>query len=86
MIIDANEHIELLIEFNGVEPLRKPMHIFFDESGNCRTFKLNERGVNSDDALIGDFVLAGVAYENEDPQIGIDELKDILNIRQKARR
>lgn len=82
MIIDANEHIELLIEFNGVEPLRKPMHIFFDESGNCRTFKLNERGVNSDDALIGDFVLAGVAYENEDPQIGIDELKDILNIRQ----
>lgn len=64
---------------NGIQRFEEPMTLFYDESGNCRKFVLTENGVNSEDALHGDFVLAGVAFEGTKQQTDFSALYKALN-------
>lgn len=58
---------------------------YYDESGNCRIFSLTEDGVNSLDALDGDFVLAGVAHKGKAHSVNIDEFYEILEVKQNQK-
>ena len=49
-----------LRNLHGIEPYEGILTFFYDESGNCRKFSLTKNGVNFEDSLWGDFVLAGV--------------------------
>ncbi len=71
MILEISKLKKDIFDFHGIPPFNEKMTFYYDESGNCRKFALTESGVNSPDALEGDFVLAGVAHEGE--SFNIDE-------------
>lgn len=71
-----------IFELNGIEPFNEEMTFFYDESGNCRKFALTESGFNSLDALKGDFVLAGVAYEGKTFDVDIKTLYTALDYKE----
>ncbi|RGJ70843.1 hypothetical protein DXD51_05460 [Eubacterium sp. TM05-53] len=67
---------------NGISPFEEEMTFYYDESGNCRKFCLTKTGFNSDDALKGDFVLAGVAHEGKSFNIDIPALYAALDFKE----
>lgn len=85
MNIDVNDSIKSIEKLNGVKPFNERWTFYYDESGNCRKFSLTEKGVNSEDAIAGDFVLAGVAHEGDSIQIDIEKLKQIIGVNDKQK-
>nr|WP_279079868.1 DUF3800 domain-containing protein [Catenibacterium mitsuokai] len=77
--VDNNYIRQIIYSLNNIPPFNEKMTFFYDESGNCRKFSLTPTGVNDPDALKGDFVLAGVAYEGNTYEIDIDALHKGLN-------
>ena len=80
MNIDVKDAVKSIIDINDIEPFLENWTFYYDESGNCRKFLLTENGVNAEDAINGDFVLAGVAHEGEDFQVDVEKLKQIIGI------
>ncbi|MCR5586122.1 MAG: hypothetical protein K6F77_01140 [Lachnospiraceae bacterium] len=80
MNIDINDTINTIKDINGIEPFMEKWTFYYDESGNCRKFALTEKGVNAEDAIAGDFVLAGVAYKGEQYSIDAESLFKIIGI------
>ena len=80
--IDVADIKKTVKGLNGIAPFDEVMTFFYDESGNCRKFSLTENGVNSTDALKGDFVLAGVAYEGLDKEIDVSGLYKALDYKE----
>ena len=68
--INVEDQKKVVFDLNGITPFDEKMTFYYDESGNCRKFSLTATGFNNADALKGDFVLAGIAYEGE--SFGID--------------
>lgn len=77
--INVEERKQDILQLNGLVPFEEKMAFYYDESGNCRKFLLTEHGFNNDDALKGDFVLAGVAHEGENFDIDLTGLYDALD-------
>ena len=74
--------INLIREFSnpqGIPYCDEKMTFFYDETGNCGKFSLNEDGVNDPTALNNDFILGGVAFVGEtcpaDPDKLISDLR-----------
>ena len=74
--------INLIREFSnpqGIPYCDEKMTFFYDETGNCGKFSLNEDGVNDPTALNNDFILGGVAFVGEtcpaDPNKLISDLR-----------
>ena len=84
-IIDVDEYLNDTEQLKDLKRLDTPMTFYYDESGNCRVFQLTDGGVNSEDALRGDFVLAGVAFEGEEPKNDILELWDKLKLQRTVK-
>lgn len=82
MRIDVEDIKNTLKDLHGIEPFKDVMTFFYDESGNCRKFSLTEKGVNSQDSLRGDFVLAGVAYDGTENSIDINGLYQALEFKE----
>lgn len=61
--LDVNEKKKHIMQLKGILPFNEVMTFYYDESGNCRKLLLNENGVNYENALTEDFILAGVAFE-----------------------
>lgn len=80
--IDVEDQKRATINLNGVTPFTDEMTFYYDESGNCRKFSLNETGFNNTDALKGDFVLAGVAHEGNQYEIDIHQLYEALDFKE----
>lgn len=80
--IDVTETKQAILDINGIEPFTSRMIFYYDESGNCRKFSLTERGVNSTDALQGDFVLAGIAFEENQHYVDFSALYQALNYKE----
>ena len=81
MRIDVEDMKNSLKDLHGIEPYNDVMTFFYDESGNCRKFSLTKKGVNSQDSLWGDFVLAGVAYDGTEKDIDINGLYQALEFK-----
>ena len=82
MRIDVEKTKDSLKKLHGIEPFNDVMTFFYDESGNCRKFSLTEKGVNSQNALWGDFVLAGVAYDGTENDLDIYGLHQALDFKE----
>lgn len=82
MRINIEDIKSTLKDLHGIEPCKDVMTFFYDESGNCRKFSLTEKGVNSQDSLWGDFVLAGVAYDGTEHEIDINGLYRALEFKE----
>lgn len=82
MRIDVEDMKQSLINLHGIEPYKGIMTFFYDESGNCRKFSLTQNGVNSEDALRGDFVLAGVAYDGTESNIDFSDMYKALEYKE----
>lgn len=80
--IDVNEIKREIYGLNGVHLFNDIMTFFYDESGNCRKFLLTEKGVNCKDALVGDFVLAGVAFDGTESQTDFSGLYKALDYKE----
>ncbi len=79
--INVEDIKNVVFEMNGISPFEEEMTFYYDESGNCRKFSLIKTGFNSDDALKGDFVLAGVAHEGKSYNIDIPALYIALDFK-----
>lgn len=79
MRVNVEDQKQAVFDLNGIAPFNEEMTFYYDESGNCRKFSLTETGFNSIDALKGDFVLAGVAYEGKSYDVDILALKKVFN-------
>ena len=66
MSIDVNDIREADSKGHGIPLCDDIMTFFYDETGNCGKFSLNENGVNDETALQKDFILGGVAYDGSD--------------------
>lgn len=75
IIINVEEYQKDLFE----PLLRDEMTFYYDESGNCRKFRLTNRGFNDPNALVGNFVLGGVAFEGKNFVIDKEKLYKSLN-------
>ena len=53
---------EVITKLYNIEPLQVSMTFYYDETGNCGKFILNEKGINDEKALSHDFILGGVAF------------------------
>lgn len=80
--IDVEDQKKAVYDLNGITPFNEEMTFYYDESGNCRKFTLTEKGFNNTDALKGDFVLAGVAYEGSQIDIDIPQLYKALDFKE----
>jgi hypothetical protein len=86
-IVDLDESSNgLANKISYLEPELKPLDekliFYYDETNNIGKFWLNDTGVNTTDALTKDFVLGGIAFE-EDAYPDVNELINKLNL-QKA--
>ena len=81
MRINVKDMKQAVKDINGIDPFNDVMSFFYDESGNCRKFLLTPNGVNSEDSLKGDFVLAGVAFDGKKKEIDITGLHSALEYR-----
>ena len=79
--INVKDMKQAIKDINGIDPFNDVMSFFYDESGNCRKFLLTPNGVNSEDSLKGDFVLAGVAFDGKKKEIDITGLHSALEYR-----
>lgn len=80
--IDVNANKATIKAMSGIGPFNETMTFFYDESGNCRKFLLTKDGVNSSDAIKGDFVLGGVAFDGLEKTLDFQGLYDALNFRE----
>ena len=80
--INVEGQKKAVFDLNGIAPFDEKMTFYYDESGNCRKFSLTETGFNNSDALKGDFVLAGVAYEQESFDIDVPALYVALDYKE----
>lgn len=80
MNVDVRDAINSIFDINGIQPFSERWTFYYDESGNCRKFALTDKGVNSEDAIVGDFVLAGVAYKGEHFSVDCEKLFEIIGI------
>lgn len=80
--IDVNDAKKTVYNLNGILPFNDVMTFFYDESGNCRKFSLTEKGVNSEDSIAGDFVLAGVAFDGTEFQTDFSGLYKALEYKE----
>lgn len=80
--INVEDQKKAVLDLNGIAPFDEKMTFYYDESGNCRKFSLTETGFNNIDALKGDFVLAGVAYEDESFDIDVPALYAALDYKE----
>lgn len=80
--INVEDIKNAVFKMNGISPFEEEMTFYYDESGNCRKFSLTNTGFNSDDALKGDFVLAGVAHEGKSYNIDIPALYAALDFKE----
>ena len=71
--------IREMSNFQGIPYCDEKMTFFYDETGNCGKFSLNEDGVNDPTALNNDFILGGVAFVGDtcpaDPDKLISDLR-----------
>lgn len=66
----AEEYIKGVCELHGIPPFQEKMVFFYDETGNCRKFTLKDGVVNAPEAIDYDFILGGIAFEeNSIPNI-----------------
>lgn len=78
MSIDVNDIREADSKGHGIPLCDDIMTFFYDETGNCGKFSLNENGVNDETALQKDFILGGVAYDGSDCPADAEKLiKDL---------
>ena len=80
--INVEDQKKAVFDLNGIAPFDEKMTFYYDESGNCRKFSLTETGFNNTDALKGDFVLAGIAYEGESFNIDVSTLYTALEYKE----
>lgn len=80
--IDVNDVKKTVYDLNGIPHFNDVMTFFYDESGNCRKFSLTEKGVNSEDSIVGDFVLAGVAFDGTESQTDFSGLYKALEYKE----
>ena len=71
--------IREMANFQEIPYCDEKMTFFYDETGNCGKFSLNEGGVNDPTALNNDFILGGVAFVGDacsaDPDKLISDLR-----------
>ena len=71
--------IREMANFQGIPYCDEKMTFYYDETGNCGKFSLNEDGVNDPTALNNDFILGGVAFVGDtcpaDPDKLISDLR-----------
>ena len=67
----------------GVNP-DEQMHIYYDESNNCRKFWLDEIKQDFNSAWDEDFVLAGVATEYE-IEIDFEEIRSRFSLQKSSK-
>lgn len=82
MRIDVEDMKQSLRNLHGIEPYEGILTFFYDESGNCRKFSLTKNGVNFEDSLWGDFVLAGVAYDGVENNIDFCDMYQALEYKE----
>lgn len=80
--INVEDQKKAVFDLNGIPPFEEEMTFYYDESGNCRKFTLTDTGFNNIDALKGDFVLAGVAYEGTSFDIDVPSLYAALDYKE----
>ena len=61
----AEDFIKSICDLQGIPPFTQKMTFFYDETGNCRKFSLKNGCVNSFDAIEKDFILGGIAFDEE---------------------
>lgn len=74
-----------ICEANGIPLPIDEMTFYYDESGNCRKLLLTDTGVNAEEALIHDFVLAGVAHAGHEAIIDYTPLYKAVNFKDGQR-
>ena len=80
--INVEDQKKAVFDLNGIVPFDEKMTFYYDESGNCRKLALTETGFNNTDAVKGDFVLAGIAYEGESFNIDVPTLYAALEFKE----
>lgn len=78
MIINVSEIKQQISVISGIPPCNDVYTFFYDETGNCRKFSLNDNGYNSESAIENNFILAGVLYPGTDFQVDFDTLYNQL--------
>lgn len=71
MDIDADIY---KMNIQGLSPFNDKMTFYYDETGNCRKFKLTEKGFNDSNAIYKNFILGGIAFENSPDKKTITQL------------
>jgi len=67
-------------EFHDLPLCDDEMTFYYDETGNCRLFRLTEDGVNNESALESDFILGGIAYDGSICPADADVLFQLLKL------
>ena len=80
MEIDVNMLRTTEAEFQGLPLCNEFMTFYYDETGNCRKFILNETGVNSPNAIANDFILGGIAFDGESCPVDVTTLRPLLSL------
>ena len=80
--INVKDFQNSICKLNRIKPFNEEMTFYYDESGNCRKFYLNENGFNDGNAIKGDFVLAGVAHKGETFSIDLEKLYESLEYKE----
>ena len=83
--LDVNMIRETEAEMSGFELPNDIMTFYYDETGNCRKFCLNENGINSVDALKHDYILGGICFDGVDCPADIEKLFNNLNFQQNLK-
>lgn len=71
MIVDTDM---FNLNLQDIPPCKDVFTFYYDETGNCRKFRLTENGVNNSNALENNFILGGVAFSGINKQINFDML------------
>lgn len=82
---DVNILREIAAEMSGFELPNDKMTFYYDETGNCRKFYLNENGINSVDALKHDYILGGICFDGIDCPADIEKLFNNLHFQQSLK-
>ena len=61
-------------EMHGIPLCDEKLTFYYDETNNCGKFYLTESGINDECALLSDFILGGVMYDDEENPADTDKL------------
>ncbi|WP_347028378.1 DUF3800 domain-containing protein [Intestinibacter bartlettii] len=77
--INVNDRKKKRSMLSGYPLFEERFTFFYDETGNCRKFLLNDDGVNYTNALKNNFILGGVAFEGTTDVADFEKLREVLH-------